>query len=159
MAASRSLTSLRPNAQRLALQWHNDCEVAGIDVLVYCTYRGPIEQAALYAQGRRPIAEVNKLRAEAGISKLFPGQNKKIVTKAKPFWSMHQYAIAWDAAPMEAGKIVWNTKSPLWQPMGMCARKLGIEWGGYWTRFLDMPHFQVMEGKTVRQIVEDAGNA
>ena len=152
MAASRSLTSLRPEVQRLALEWHKRCDDAGIDALVYCTYRGLAEQAALYARGRAPVEEVNRLNKLAGCDPVTAAVAGKIVTNAKPGFSWHNHSQAWDAVPMAAGRANWNAIET-YKRMGAIAADLGIEWGGTWRgRKIDRPHFQVTLGYRIEDL-------
>jgi hypothetical protein len=53
------------------------------------TYRPNDVQEAYYAQGRQPLAAVNKLRQAAGLYLLTAAENKKKITNAKPGQSNH----------------------------------------------------------------------
>ena len=58
------------------------------------------EQSALYAQGRSSVAEVNALRAKAGMSKIKEAEANKKVTNAMAGMSIHQYGLAADIVLM-----------------------------------------------------------
>lgn len=120
--ASRSLDDLRPAVKAKAECFLGKAKAAGHDVLITCTLRTMDEQAALYAQGRT-----------------VPG---KRVTKAKPGQSAHNFGLAFDFVPMIGGKPEWSGKHPVWQELGAMAEACGLEWGGRWRGFLDLPHCQ-----------------
>ena len=126
--ASRSLSDLHPKAREKAMQWIDRCREAGIDVLIYCTYRSASEQDDLYRIGRE-----------------IPG---KRVTNAKGGQSMHQYRVAWDAVPLIGGKPAWSN-SELYRRMGEVAESLDIEWAGRWKSFRETAHFQYVNGLTL----------
>lgn len=106
------------------------CAVAGIQLIITSTYRDEAEQAALYAQGRTT-----------------PG---RIVTRAKPGQSMHNYRLAYDVVPLRNGKPVWGTTAPedkaLWLKVGELGVAQGLEWAGNWKKFREYPHFQYTGG-------------
>ena len=60
-------------------------------------------QTAYYAQGRKSLEEVNRLRKIAGLSPINEAANKKIVTKTMN--SKHIRGIAADLYPITAGKV------------------------------------------------------
>jgi peptidoglycan L-alanyl-D-glutamate endopeptidase CwlK len=123
---SRSLDDLHPVFQPYARAFKAACEVAGLDVLIYCTRRSNAEQAELYAQGRT-----------------VPG---KRVTNAKPGSSAHNFGLALDGVPLFHGKPMWSTAgagADLWRQYGELALSAGCEWAGNWTRFREFPHVQM----------------
>jgi len=131
--ASRLIIDLLPDVGQKATRWLDVCRLRGTDPLVYCTWRGPSEQDALYAQGRTA-----------------PGPK---VTMAKAWQSWHQMRRAWDAVPMQSGKCMWryDSISPDWQTMIDVADELGIEWAGRWKRFRESCHWQVTGGLTLAE--------
>lgn len=72
----KTISTLEPNFQRRAKQWLEEMIQTGIRPLIYTGLRTMEEQAALYAIGRSK-----------------PG---KIVTKARPGESYHNYGLAFD---------------------------------------------------------------
>src|SRR6185295_14730245 len=77
------------------------------------------EQQALYDMGRTK-----------------PG---KMVTKAKPGSSYHQYGLAVDLVELVNGGVDWNYDM---SRLLHYAIKHGIQWGGNWaSTFKDYPHF------------------
>lgn len=130
--ASRKLTDLHPKLQPIAADFLAACKIVDIDVLVTCTYRSSAEQDELYKQGRTK-----------------PGSR---VTNVKGGRSAHNFVLdgkpaskAFDIVPVRDGKCVWDDKDPLWHRIGNIATTLGIDWGGNWTTFVDMPHMQLKE--------------
>lgn len=119
---SRSLDDLNPQTKQRAESFVEACKSAGIDVLIYCTYRSSAEQDALYAIGRTK-----------------PG---KIVTNAKGGQSEHNKRRAFDCVPMLHGKPQWSDHKAYAQ-MGAIGESLGLEWAGRWTGSLrETAHFQ-----------------
>lgn len=117
------------------------------------TLRTDAEQAALYAKGRTA-----------------PG---KIVTNAKPGWSWHNWALAFDIVLIKDtngdgtfDKASWETNVDFdgdgkaeWAEIVHLAKAFGWEWGGDFKSFPDYPHFQKTFGLTIRdlQIRKKAG--
>ena len=95
------------------------------------------------AQGLRTFAEQDALYAQ-GRTK--PG---KKVTNAKGGQSVHNYGFACDIALIIKDKEVsWDTKKDWdgdkvadWDECVKVFAKYGWSWGGNWTSFKDMPHF------------------
>jgi peptidoglycan L-alanyl-D-glutamate endopeptidase CwlK len=85
MINSRSVNDLHPHVADLCRKFIAACKKAGIDVLITSTYRDMESQAAIYAQGR----------TKAG----------RIVTRAKPGQSWHNYRLAFDFVPIVNGKV------------------------------------------------------
>lgn len=114
------------------------------------------EQGALYAQGRSSAAQVNALRAKAGMSKISDAEAKKKVTNAMAGMSIHQYGLAADIVLMidNNGDGVpesasWDTKSDFdkdgqsdWLEVVEVFKSKGWAWGGDWSGFKDLPHFE-----------------
>lgn len=129
MINSRRVQDLHPKVATMAMLFIQECRLEGIDLLVTSTYRDMESQAALYAQGRTA-----------------PG---KIVTKARPGQSLHNYRVALDVVPLRNGKPIWDTKDPVWQQIGELGKACGLEWAGDWKSFKEFPHFQYTGGLTL----------
>jgi len=134
MTTSRDIGALAPEMQHKAREFVARCAKHGIDAMIYCTFRSPEDQATLYAQGR----------TERG----------NIVTWAKPGQSKHNLSIAgnpaslaFDAVPVVAGRAIWEKTGEnrkRWLQMGICAKELGLTWGGTWSGTRqDFPHFEL----------------
>lgn len=129
---SRKLEDLHPEIRPLADEFLKIAAADGIDVLVTCTYRSNIEQAALYALGRTAKG--------------------RIVTNAKPGESLHNVTVeglpasrAFDVVPMVHGKPMWEPDHPAWRKLGEIGESIGLEWAGRWRRMKEFPHFQLKE--------------
>lgn len=72
------------------------CKRLGGGVLVAEGLRNAAIQNAYYAQGRRPLAEVNRLRAIAKMQPITEAENRDIVTRAAAGLSPHEYGCAVD---------------------------------------------------------------
>lgn len=77
----KTIATLEANFQRRARQWLDEMVQTGIRPLIYCGFRSFEEQLALFAQGRTK-----------------PG---RIVTKARPGESYHNYGLAFDWVPVK----------------------------------------------------------
>lgn len=103
------------------------CEAAGIRFYVIRGYDSPAAQKALFDQGRTT-----------------PGP---IVTNAPPFYSSHNYGLAWDLCKDKDAQRAglqpdWSKEAERdYRAMGAIAKELGLIWGGDWSK-PDMPHVQ-----------------
>ncbi len=131
MINSRDLKDLLPVVAAKASAFVAACRAAGIDVLITSTYRDNESQNALYAQGRTA-----------------PG---KRVTNAKGGHSMHNHKCAFDFVPIVNGKAMWDD-TRAFQRCGAIAQSLGLEWGGAWKSFKDLPHCQYTGGLTLADL-------
>lgn len=53
-------------------------------------------------------------------------------------------SLAFDIAPTDYLVLKnWNPRGPLWKRMGKMGKIFGLEWGGDWKSFPDLPHFQL----------------
>lgn len=126
----KRLSAVHPELKRRIETLIAQLAAQGLTVEVVQGFRAPEEQDALYAQGRTK-----------------PG---KKVTNAKRWQSNHNYGLAVDLCPFENGKPNWDAPFSTWQTIGRAAEVLGLEWGGRWAKFRDLPHVQ-MPGLTVTQ--------
>lgn len=112
---------LHPKVREDFKNFITDAENAlGITIRVTQGMRTFAEQQALYDQGRTK-----------------PG---KIVTKAKPGSSYHQYGLAVDLVELVNGGVDWDYDMSKLVPF---ADKYGIFWGGNFPgSFKDHPHFE-----------------
>lgn len=142
---SRSLSDLKPRAAAAAARALADLSSRGVGVVVTSTLRTEAEQAALYAQGREPLEDVNKKRAVAGMRLLAPAENKYTVTNADgvKHKSNHQGGMALDVVPEYDGRPVWPpAHDERWAQIAGVFKQYGFEWGGDWKDFPDLPHYQ-----------------
>lgn len=129
--ASRNLNDLRQEVREMAIKHIEACEKAGIDLLIYCTYRSNAEQAIEYAKGRTA-----------------PGS---IVTNARPGQSKHNHvdgngkpaSLAYDCVPVVNGKPQWNNNAMV-NKVGVLGEEIGLTWAGRWRGKLhESVHFEV----------------
>jgi peptidoglycan L-alanyl-D-glutamate endopeptidase CwlK len=122
----------------------------GLRYAVTETLRSREVQEAYYAQGRKPLEEINALREKAGLYPLAEAEGKRIVTKTMR--SVHLTGRAADIVPVVDGKIPWNItagNAGLWHAFGRLGREAGLEWGGSWAPLdvygigWDAPHYQL----------------
>jgi peptidoglycan L-alanyl-D-glutamate endopeptidase CwlK len=163
--ASRQLDDLDPKVKGLAVQHLVMAAEHGLQVLVYCTYRSPEEQAQLFWRGRTSDqVELRARRLEGagchGLADLLrsvgPQAGPK-VTYAGPGESYHQYRLAYDCVPIVNGKAVWSTSGDgerMWQTLGQAGQQCGLEWAGTWSRFCEYPHFQDPQAPPVHTLMQ-----
>ncbi|WP_397346870.1 M15 family metallopeptidase [Paenibacillus polymyxa] len=112
------------------------CYARGVWILITQGLRTYAEQDALYAQGRN-------------------GDKRPKVTKARGGYSNHNFGFAADFALLlrDGRTVSWDTLKdddkdslPDWSEVVEEAKRLGLEWGGDWRSFKDMPHLQMTFG-------------
>lgn len=158
--ASRKITDLTPSMQSKFKAFAFEMLQRNIPFILTCTARTVDEQVALYAQGRKPLEEVNKLRVIAGLPVLkSETQNRKVT------WTLHSKHLidlddgnpdndksrAFDIVITRDGKAVWDVKAdvnkdnePDYIQAGKIGESVGLRWGGRF-KSPDMPHFEEVE--------------
>lgn len=105
----------------------------GCEYIAISGLRSMEEQAALYAKGRTA-----------------PG---KKVTNARAGSSWHNFGAAVDFGVFRDGKYLDSSDPKLARRVHIAcskhAKALGIEWGGSWRTFKDIPHYQLTGGMTL----------
>ena len=97
------------------------CQAAGMDAVVYETYRSQELQALYYARGRwivppeKPVTNVRDAR-----------------------FGWHHFGLAVDVISRARG---WNVPESWWDRLGHIAKARGLSWGGDW-RMRDLSHLQ-----------------
>lgn len=123
---NKGLDNLHPDYRDRFAGFMDEATKKGLNLDVASTYRSPAEQQSLFDQGRKT-----------------PGS---IVTNARPGTSAHNYALAVDVVPSGLQQQPnWAPDDPRWQEMGALAQNQGLNWGGSWKSFKDMPHVQAPE--------------
>ena len=126
MISSRKLEDLHPTVKSMAERFVDQCHAAGIDVLIYCTYRDAEAQNALYAQGRTIKGD--------------------IVTNARGGQSMHQYRVAFDFVPLLHGKAQWKDANKYMECVRI-AEEIGFESAARWSgKLKETAHLQFTNG-------------
>jgi len=126
------LTTLIPAAQIKAREFMNAIKGRNLTYRIISGTRTYAEQDALYK--RRPK-----------------------VTNARGGQSNHNFGIAWDVGIFDNGKYYegkTKKEDQAYAELGkyIKASVSGLEWGGDWKRFVDMPHYQLATGRSVAQV-------
>lgn len=129
--SNRDLNELHPKVKALAEAFLAECKKQGINAAISETYRTVERQDYLYSLGRT--------------------RSGNIVTNAKgsEMGSYHQWRLAFDAFNNVKGK---EYDADILKKMGAIGIKLGLEWGGNWSRFKDSPHFQYTFGLSIADL-------
>ena len=121
------IQKLHPNLRGIASKFINEVEKKlGKKLRIASGLRTFDEQNALYAKGRTA-----------------PGT---VVTRAKGGESYHNYGLAFDVYYTNNGSV--DLKTAIKPDVAKIGQELGLEWGGSWKSFKDMPHFQLTKGTT-----------
>ena len=128
--ASREITDLLPALQSIAMEFKRRCKEAGIDILIYETYRSHKEQDANYAKGRTKAGHI--------ITNAKGGQSKHNCVDIEGNPASH----AFDAVPMKGKTCQWNDISS-YEKMAVIGKELGLKWGGDFKSIKDKPHFEL----------------
>ena len=134
--SDQRLSGLHPVVASRARAMLDLCSLAGLAILVTQGVRTWEEQDVLFARGRTvpPIGASN------------------IVTKARGGQSYHNFGLAFDIIVLDSmGKTDWNTSHPGWKRAAEAGRSVGLEWGGDWKGFKDIPHFQYSGGLSLAE--------
>ncbi len=115
---------------------------------VVYTLRTEAEQLALFAQGRKVLDEVNRLRHDAGLAPITAEQNKRPVTWV--LTSMHMFGCAFDVVIIKSGAMIW-TDCPEYGALGLLGEDLGLRWGGTF-RSRDLGHFEYRGGLSMAEL-------
>jgi hypothetical protein len=141
----RDIEALRIDFQETALKILYEFEKRGIIPRIQETFREQEIQNCYYAQGRESLEKVNALRKENGLYLLSEKENT-IITKTKI--SNHTKGIAIDIVPVYvSGKIIWDYNNIVWLRIEEIAEyfKDDVDWGGFWTSFIDPPHWEMKQ--------------
>ncbi len=123
-------------------------EEKGIGFIVVQTLRTAAEELAYFAQGRKTLDEVNRLRADAGLGPITCEENEHIVTRVMT--SIHEFGCAFDVAIVKDGRVDWND-IPAYKVAGAIGESLGLRWGGRFS-FRDWGHFEYTGGLTLEEL-------
>ncbi len=114
------------------------------------TLRPVPEQFALFRKGR--IVRSHFEKTKLIIDSAHVVQPREVVTNVDGITRLgaHNFnpALAFDVSiTTPQGQNVWNFDMPQWKELGSFLVD-GIEWGGNWKTFLDMPHFEDTDYRT-----------
>ena len=143
---SNAISDLEPVTQKLCRQLLAQWEARiSHPIRVTHTLRSLDEQLRLWQQGGRLDGKVWVVV-----------EPHRIVTKAQPGESAHNYGAAFDVCfigpdpYLHAHEVSNKEPDPLWGALGEVGENLGLEWGGSWHSFKDRPHFQNPSWKAFR---------
>lgn len=138
----RNVRSLRIDAQESCRRSLLAIRNSGHDARVISGTRTYPEQDQLYRKGRF-------------------GNPGPVVTRAKAGQSWHNFGLAWDIGLFESGAYL--TAEAPYRSVAAFGKVTGIEWGGDWRTFPDVPHYQHAPGiesiSRARAIFERGGRA
>lgn len=130
MSPEEVLHSLRPKVRKLAEALIEACAAKGLEIEVVRGLRTTEEQDEYYALGRTK-----------------PGA---IITHARGGDSFHNYGVAFDIRPTHFKDDA--EKAEIRRKVGPIGESLGLEWGGRWEEFEDIPHFQYTAGYAIQDL-------
>ncbi|HMT68796.1 MAG TPA: M15 family metallopeptidase [Saprospiraceae bacterium] len=157
---------LRDKAKKDYLDANN---LLGKNVRLRISYakRSFAEQAALYAQGRETLGEINRLRHIAKMQPIGFSESRNKVTNAKAGESYHNYALAFDIVLLYDKNSDGIFEEASWDLKRDGDRDGIADWievtklftergwvNGFWTngKHWDKPHFQYTFGLTIKQL-------
>lgn len=144
----RDINGLVPAVREKLVILQTKAKEEGIDFIVVQTLRTAAEELAYFAQGRKTLDEVNRLRGDAGLEPVTCEENRHIVTKVMT--SMHEFGCAFDIAVVRDGKACWND-IPAYKAVGAIGESLGLRWGGTFS-FKDWGHFEYTGGLGIEEL-------
>lgn len=112
------------------------------------SFVGVTEYTVKIISGTRTYAEQNALYAQGRTRK----GNK--VTNARGGSSNHNFGIAWDVGIFVDGRYLGDGPQYKRAATVALAATQGLEWGGNWTTIVDRPHYQLVTGKSIREVRE-----
>lgn len=116
---SRSLEDLHPDFAIRVTAWIAEVEAErDWSLLVYGTFRSPVDQADEFTAGR---------------------------SKAPPWASAHQFGLGVDVVPVQNKLALWKYDLKGWEWLAAMAAKRGIDWPAMrskWMKRVDPYHFQ-----------------
>lgn len=152
---SRDTSLLDKRLQALLAEFLSKCAAQGLKVIVTQTHRSAAYQNSLFAQGRT----TQQLR-EAGVLYVEGQPKMPQVTKAKAGTSPHEWtnkdgtpaARAFDIAVFNEKNVIdWN-RTDLFAKAGAIGKSVGLFWGGDFKSYKDMPHFELVNWKTLPDV-------
>lgn len=110
-----NIEDLDPRLRQVAVDFLSEIQTQKYKYLIIETLRTREKQEALYAQGRKPLEEVNRLRNIAGLPDITEKQNEKCVTntlKSRHLPNAEGFAEAFDIVAFDrtTGDIIWNER-------------------------------------------------
>ncbi|MDR3586757.1 MAG: peptidoglycan-binding protein [Desulfosporosinus sp.] len=129
--SSNDIRSLDPYVSFLASEFLRLTRANNLDVRIIAAFRSWDEEDGLFASGRTK-----------------PGP---IVTNARGGDSYHNWGLAFDASPIENGKL--SNDIIKIKKMGKLGEQVGLEWGGSFKSIVDYPHYQYTFGLSTEELL------
>jgi peptidoglycan L-alanyl-D-glutamate endopeptidase CwlK len=129
--SENNLHGLHPKAQEAARKFLRRVTDGGMTVRILSGTRTYAEQNALFRIGRF-------------------GDTRAKVTNARGGQSNHNFGIAWDIGVFIGGQYM--TTSAPYRDAAEAGLFDGLEWGGNWISFKDLPHYQLPTGLSISQL-------
>lgn len=132
-----NIVTLHIKAQKLARQFIADLKAAGFG------------RTVRILSGTRTYEEQNRLFAKGRF-----GNPGPVVTKARGGFSNHNFGIAWDIGIFENGVYYTGAtaaQNTWYKKAAATASMTGLDWGGNWSGFTDLPHYEAKTGMTITQ--------
>ncbi len=127
------LDGLQAIVKEKALQLQDNLKTSGIPIAFTQGYRSPEDQQKL----------IDNQKA-TGVK----------VTNATPMLSFHNYGLAFDIVPLKDGKAWYDAPKEVWEKIGITGELLGLQWGGRWISFKDLPHFEYHPGLSIHAVYD-----
>ncbi|MBS0497972.1 MAG: M15 family metallopeptidase [Proteobacteria bacterium] len=137
--SEQNIMTLLPHAQIKAREFMAAVQAADLDghiVKIISGTRTYAEQAEIFAQGRT--------------------KSGRIVTKAGPGHSNHNFGIAWDIGIFKNGDYL--DESSIYEDVGKIGKQIGLEWGGDWSSIVDLPHYQMPSKLSLAEVRQSFEN-
>ena len=131
MKRNASLNLLYPPFLFRLIKGVKAARAAGFPIHVFESYRSPERQSELYAQGRTA-----------------PG---RIVTRARPGRTWHNYGIAADLVLFIDGKWTWEHED-MYVKAAPYLEACGLQWQGRSTKFVELVHYQLPVETSIYEI-------
>ena len=125
---SRDKNLLHPEVKKIALKMEEECKKQGLNVKVTDCFRTKEEQNTV------------------GASR----------TNAKYPYSFHNWGLAFDVC-QNVKDNPYPNDTKWWKKVGAIGKKLGMEWGGDWSGFVDLPHFEYAKFGSISQLMRKYG--
>jgi peptidoglycan L-alanyl-D-glutamate endopeptidase CwlK len=142
-----NIQTLIPSAQREARRFLAKARAGfpNLAIRILSGTRTYVEQDQLFSKGRN-------------------GNPGPIVTHARGGESNHNFGIAWDVGIFDGGRYLTGgtaSEEKAYRDLAPVAMSPALEWGGDWTSFTDLPHYQMKTGLTLAQVQQrfEAGSA
>ena len=157
---SRAINTLYAPLQKVLRKALDIADSRNLGVIITCTKRSQLEQAALYCQGREALVITNAVRKMAKLPLLRAGSRpKKITWTLDTYHCTEPYAMAFDYCISEKASAIWDIKAdvnknkiPDYEEFATICKELdpNIEWGGDWKK-KDYCHVQWKKGLKINQ--------